>query len=386
MDRNSSKKPATQAQPPGHHTKSVNPRGPHYSGTHSQHGSSSSSHSSLSDSSSGYSHQTENGSQILRQEDHRLTNPGQYGHQYAARPGDPGYYQHSDVRHAGSIRQQYPAQYPGRTTSNYDNCVPASYYEQQRYYEHRQPYHHPHYRHISRERGPLVKAHSEETFRHERTNGSEKGFSSLGDLPPVHTPVYRQEHPMGQPLMTQYTYQTGPHRELSPTSTQYSHGSAAPTSTQYSHGTAAPTSTQYSHSTATATYSSDVNRTNTLSERIEGMRIRLDDDNIEILKQPVDQAVNLHESIVFTCDARIVDCQEEPNLLWFKDQEPLIGEIDSTYVITETTEKDAGVYHCLVSHPLNPSQQKESTSATLTINTGGKSKVPLIVVVSPAEL
>lgn len=353
MDRYSSKKPAAQAQPPGHHSKSVNPRGPHYSGTHSQHGSSSSTHSSLSDSSSGYSCQMENGSQPLRQEDYRLTNQGQYGHQYAAgRPGDPGYYQHSDLRYVGSTRQQYTAQYPGRTTSNYEKFGPTSYHEQRRDYEHRQPYH-PQYRHISRQHGPLVKAHSEETFRQERTIDSERGFSSLGDPPPppVQTPVYRQEHPpMGQPLMTRYTYQTehpGPYRELS------------------------PTSTQYSYSTSTTAYSSGVNRTDILSEKIEGMRIHLVDGNIEILKQPIDQVVDLNESVVFTCDARVVDCQEDPNLLWFKDQEPLIGEIDSTYVITETTEKDAGVYHCLVSHPLNPTQQKESTSVTLTINTGG---------------
>ncbi len=180
-----------------------------------------------------------------------------------------------------------------------------------------------------------------------RPYDSERGFSSLGEVP-NRVPGQRQDLPSRQLLATQYMYQTEcpvQYRETSPSSRQYSHASDSE-------------------------YSSDANRTEMLSEQIERMQI-IPGSDIEILKQPVDQVVNLNERVVFVCEAHVIRCKEEPNILWFKNREPLIGEIDSTYIIKGTTEKDAGVYHCLVTHPLNTSIQKESYSATLTINKEG---------------
>lgn len=342
MERNSTKKALPPAQPPDpvHQTKSVNPRGPHYGGgTYSQHSSStSSSHTSLSNSSStGYSQQS----------DQLLQDP-RYERQYPGRPagGDHGYYQqqYSDTRHGGFIRQQHTtSQYPPPPErTSYDNYVPMGYYQpydQQREYDYQ---HQPSdYRPSLRQHGHLTKAYSEETFREVRQYDSERGFSSLGDAP-NRVPYHRQDPPLRQPLAKYQTEYPEQYRETSPSSAQYSHGSGAP----------------------------EVTRTEVLSERIERMKI-IPASDIEILKQPVDQVVNLNECVVFMCKARVNHCKEDPNILWFKNREPLIGEIDSTYVIKETTEKDAGVYHCLITHPLNTSFQKESYAATLTINKKG---------------
>ena len=54
-------------------------------------------------------------------------------------------------------------------------------------------------------------------------------------------------------------------------------------------------------------------------------------------------------------------------MLWYKDAEPLIGEIDCEYVVDEVTEKDVGLYYCLVTHPDNEQIQRQSKMAKLTI-------------------
>ncbi len=353
MERNNVKKAQPSAQPslhPVRHANSLNPRGPHYSGTYSQHGSStsyshtsstSSSHTSLLDSSSGYSHLSG-----------QLHQDPRCGHQNSRRPGDHGYYQqkYPDTGHSGFSSQQRPtSQYPpAPDRSSYNNYIPTGYYQsyeqqQQREYDY-QP---SEYRYSSRQRGPLVKAYSEETFREVGQHDNERGFSSLGDVP-NRVPRHRQDLPLRQPLVSQCKYQMeypGQYREPSPSSTQYNYSSGS-------------------------NYSSDVNGTEMLSEQIEKMKV-VSDSDIEILKQPLDQVVNLNERVVFICEARVIHCAEEPNILWFKDREPLIGEIDSRYVIDEMTEKAAGVYHCLVTHPINTSIQKESYSATLTVNKEG---------------
>ena len=104
---------------------------------------------------------------------------------------------------------------------------------------------------------------------------------------------------------------------------------------------------------------------------------------IHIFEHPNDLEVCPNEKAVLRCTAKIVDgcgqkgrdCrgkgveqrEEEPNLLWYKDAEPLIGEIDSEYVVDAMTEKDVGMYYCLVSHPDDERIQRQSNTARLSI-------------------
>lgn len=106
---------------------------------------------------------------------------------------------------------------------------------------------------------------------------------------------------------------------------------------------------------------------------------------ILILEHPRDIEAHLNEKAVLRCTARISrhgqgrsqskveqvdeegEGEEEPNLLWYKDAEPLIGEIDCEFVVEKVTEKDMGVYYCLVSHPTQEHIQRQSNVARLTI-------------------
>ena len=106
---------------------------------------------------------------------------------------------------------------------------------------------------------------------------------------------------------------------------------------------------------------------------------------ILILEHPRDIEVLPNERAVLRCTARISrrdqgrsqskveredeEGEEEPNLLWYKDAEPLIGEIDCEFVVEKVTERDIGVYYCLVSHPTLEHIQRQSNVARLTIKT-----------------
>lgn len=349
MDRNSSKKPQSfKPKEPVHSGRSVNPRGPHYSGTYSQHSSSTSTYPSLSDSSSGHSHQTD--LQPLHSE-----NPQHYGYQHNMGRPNSVYnsnqypYNYGDVTQASQTQhQQYTQQHVGRPC--HETMMSTNYYSSCEQKEFEGPNFHqlhaPPYRHTGMSRySTLIKAYSEERVRDIHPYESERGFSSLGELP-NQAHQYRVDplQTSRQPMMSQYRYQREHprYRDVSPALTQYTTGSGHSTGIQ------------------------------SLLERTEEMRLHSQSDSdIEILNHPLDQTVNENDRVVFKCEARVHRCKEEPYLLWFKDREPLYGEVDSTYVIEETTEKDAGVYHCLVTHPLNMSNQKESYPATLTVNTEG---------------
>ena len=105
---------------------------------------------------------------------------------------------------------------------------------------------------------------------------------------------------------------------------------------------------------------------------------------ILILEHPRDIEVCPNERAVLRCTARISrrgqgrsqskaervdegEGEEEPNLLWYKDAEPLIGEIDCEFVVEKVTERDSGVYYCLVSHPTLEHLQRQSNIARITI-------------------
>ena len=73
---------------------------------------------------------------------------------------------------------------------------------------------------------------------------------------------------------------------------------------------------------------------------------------VEILEQPRDCEVDCNGQAEFSCKARLGLSDGEPHYLWYKDGEPLVGEISSQCVVEGVTEVDMGLYFCLVSDPL----------------------------------
>ena len=55
--------------------------------------------------------------------------------------------------------------------------------------------------------------------------------------------------------------------------------------------------------------------------------------------------------------------------MWYKDGEPLIGEISSECVLEEVGEGDKGKYFCLVFHP-NGDSSRQSHTAEVTLKSG----------------
>ena len=73
---------------------------------------------------------------------------------------------------------------------------------------------------------------------------------------------------------------------------------------------------------------------------------------LKILGHPQDCEVAINGHVELKCRACLLNSKmEEPDYLWYKDGEPLIGEISSECVLKEVGEGDRGKYFCLMSHP-----------------------------------
>lgn len=70
---------------------------------------------------------------------------------------------------------------------------------------------------------------------------------------------------------------------------------------------------------------------------------------IDIFCHPMDCQVTLNGIAQLVCQARVLGSSDKPSYLWYKDEEPLIGEVTSEYVIKEVSEEDLGYYFCVVS-------------------------------------
>ena len=95
---------------------------------------------------------------------------------------------------------------------------------------------------------------------------------------------------------------------------------------------------------------------------------------IDITVEPTDCEVFPNERAVFLCKAREMGPQEERMFLWYKDEQPLVGEVNNEYVVDRATEEDTGTYFCLVTDSSNR-YQRRSRNAKLTLiksRTGGK--------------
>ena len=96
----------------------------------------------------------------------------------------------------------------------------------------------------------------------------------------------------------------------------------------------------------------------------------LREPSIEIVEHPQDCEVAINGRIELKCKARLLNSKiEEPDYLWYKDGEPLIGEISSECVLEEAGEGDRGKYFCLVSHP-NGDSSRQSHTAEVTLKSG----------------
>jgi hypothetical protein len=102
--------------------------------------------------------------------------------------------------------------------------------------------------------------------------------------------------------------------------------------------------------------------------------------SIEFLEQPRDSTVGLNGTLKLTCRARIIGSklEEEPDYLWYKDGEPLVGEISGECVVENVGEGDGGRYFCLVSHPDDQRTSLKSQIAVVTIRTSGDTRAPVL--------
>ena len=93
-------------------------------------------------------------------------------------------------------------------------------------------------------------------------------------------------------------------------------------------------------------------------------------NSIAILKHPQDCEVAISSHVELKCKARLLNSKiEEPDYLWYKDGEPLIGEISSECVLEEAGEGGREKYFCLVSHP-NGDSSRQSHTAEVTLKSG----------------
>lgn len=91
---------------------------------------------------------------------------------------------------------------------------------------------------------------------------------------------------------------------------------------------------------------------------------------IEIFSHPQDVTVSLNGRLVLVCEARILSSRERPLYQWYKDEEPLIGEVGSTFKKDGITKEDLGYYVCVVSD-VNLTIQKKSRQSCVQLNKEG---------------
>lgn len=114
-----------------------------------------------------------------------------------------------------------------------------------------------------------------------------------------------------------------------------------------------------------------------LSGGLSSMQEQLEDKTgflptIEILEHPRDCTVALNGTLKLACKAKIIGSklEEEPDYLWYREDEPLVGEISGEYVVEKVGEGERGRYFCLVSHPDGKNSVK-SQMAIVTVKTSG---------------
>lgn len=284
-------------------------------------------------------------------------------------PSTPTHYKDSDVASQGFAHPMYaPGYSPYAPQHDIEygqgmyRRVPVSSHLQnptqlrQPSYEHRTAIQH----------SSLTRTRSTGSFREGRPYyddelSSQRDYSSLGEVPNrdiMQTPMY-QPHPMYEREDDSHLYRMT-HPDFGSTVAQYDPSSVRSDNTSFSHSV-------YPQSLRNVAMTATIEK---LANDTAHISLNTEESSIEITEHPRAVSVGPLQKAVFTCRAEVRG-EDQANMLWFKDREPLVGEIDSEYVIEETTEKDEGVYHCLVSHPTNAAEEKESWPAKLVIKKQG---------------
>ena len=80
---------------------------------------------------------------------------------------------------------------------------------------------------------------------------------------------------------------------------------------------------------------------------------------IDIISHPEDVMIPPNaKSFELVCEARVLHSNESPLYQWYKDEEPLIGEVGGSLVREVMCEEDTGFYFCIVSDSGGVTQRK----------------------------
>ena len=79
---------------------------------------------------------------------------------------------------------------------------------------------------------------------------------------------------------------------------------------------------------------------------------------VDIVSHPEDTIVCLEGKLSLVCDARILNSNDKPVYQWYKDEEPLIGEVDGRFEKAGVVKEDLGFYFCVVSDVSGRVQRK----------------------------
>lgn len=99
---------------------------------------------------------------------------------------------------------------------------------------------------------------------------------------------------------------------------------------------------------------------------------------IDIISHPEDATISCNGQLVLMCEARLLYCHDCPVYQWYKDEEPLIGEVESVLVKEGVDEEDMGFYFCIVSD-VGGSTQRKSRQANVCMEEEGNTNVYSIV-------
>ena len=97
---------------------------------------------------------------------------------------------------------------------------------------------------------------------------------------------------------------------------------------------------------------------------------------IDIFSHPMDGKVKLRGTVQLVCQAHVLGSCEKPSYLWYKEEEPLIGEVGSELLIKEASEEDTGYYFCVVSDVDGRVHRKSRTASLSLADEGNRVHTP----------
>ena len=93
---------------------------------------------------------------------------------------------------------------------------------------------------------------------------------------------------------------------------------------------------------------------------------------IQITCEPEDCEVLPNTKVEFVCEAHIVGSDEEPSFKWYKENDPLVSEINNQYVIERATQQDVGFYCCVVTDSTQKYSRRSQNAKFLLSEVDGK--------------